>query len=66
MNNFLIIGLVILFKSLYLLTPLAIIWGINHLAGLDIAYSFLNWLAVFVVTIGVKVLLSTRVEVTKS
>jgi hypothetical protein len=58
-------GLVIFFKTLYLLTPLALIWGANHLLGTSIEYTFTNWLAIFVLVIGLRFLLSLKVEVTR-
>lgn len=32
------------------LWPLAVIWALNTLFAMDIAYSFLNWLAMVVLT----------------
>jgi len=42
------------------------IWGINQIFGTDIQYTFLNWLAVFALIIGLKLLLSTKVEIKRS
>lgn len=45
-----IVGFVILVFVLAILWPLVIIWALNTLFGFGIAYSFLNWLAMLVLT----------------
>ena len=45
-----IIAFVISIFVLAFLWPLAIIWAVNTLFGLGIAYTFWNWLAVLVLT----------------
>ena len=51
---------------IYTLVPLALIWAVNQLLGLDIQYSFLNWLAVLVGFVGLQALLKTKVEIKRS
>jgi hypothetical protein len=45
-----IISVVILVVALVILGPLAIIWALNTLFGLGIAYTFWTWLAVLVLS----------------
>lgn len=66
MKTSIVIGLLVLFKTLYLLTPLAILWGLNTLFSAGLGYTFTNWLAVFAIVFGLRLLLSTRVEVERS
>ena len=47
MKGFLLIGIMV---ALIVGWPLAIIWAVNSLFGLGIAYTFLNWVAVLVLT----------------
>ena len=42
---------VLVFLTLAVLWPLVIIWAVNTLFSLGIAYTFINWLAVLVLTI---------------
>lgn len=37
-----------------LLSPLALIWAVNGLFNLNIAYTFLNWLYAFVIVVMLK------------
>lgn len=43
-----IAGLALLVLALIVLGPLAVIWALNTLFSLGIAYTFWNWLAVVV------------------
>jgi len=43
-----IIGLVVAVIVLGILWPLVLIWAVNTLFGFGIAYTFLNWLAAFI------------------
>ncbi len=45
-----IIAIVTLVVALVILGPLAIIWALNTLFGLGIAYTFWTWLAVLVLS----------------
>lgn len=45
------VPLVLAIVVIGLLWPLAIIWAVNTLFGLGIAYTFINWLAVLVLTV---------------
>ena len=36
--------------ALVILAPLAVIWSLNTLFGLGIAYTFTNWLAMVILT----------------
>ncbi len=45
-----IIAIVALVVALVILGPLAIIWALNTLFGLGIAYTFWTWLAVLVLS----------------
>jgi len=45
-----IVGLVIGLVVLGILWPLVLIWAVNTLFGFGIAYTFLNWLAVLILT----------------
>jgi hypothetical protein len=47
MNTFGILG-VFFIVLLIIVWPLAIIWAVNTLFGLGIAYTFWNWLAVVI------------------
>jgi hypothetical protein len=47
LKGFLLIGIVV---AVIIGWPLAIIWAVNSLFGLGIAYTFLNWVAVVVLT----------------
>lgn len=40
--------LIILLIAVFILGPLAVIWAVNLLFGLTIAYTFYTWLAVLV------------------
>lgn len=42
---------VLLILLIVIFYPLAIIWALNTLFGLSIAYSFVNWLAIIVLKI---------------
>lgn len=44
------VGLLIVAAALIVGWPLAVIWALNSLFAFGIAYSFLNWLAVVVLT----------------
>ena len=44
------IGLVALAIAIIILTPLAVIWALNTLFNLGIAYNFWTWLAMAVLT----------------
>lgn len=43
-------GIIVLVLILALLWPLVVIWAVNTLFAMGIAYSFWNWLAVLVLT----------------
>jgi len=45
-----IVGLVIGLVVLGILWPLVLIWAVNTLFDFGIAYTFLNWLAVLILT----------------
>ena len=45
-----VVGLVIVIILLGILWPLVVIWAVNTLFGLGIAYTFVNWLAVLILT----------------
>lgn len=45
------VPLVLAIVVIGLLWPLAIIWAVNTLFGLGIAYTFINWLAVLILTV---------------
>ena len=45
-----VVGLVIGIILLAILWPLIVIWAVNTLFGLGIAYTFVNWLAVLILT----------------
>ena len=45
-----IISVVILVVALVIIGPLAVIWALNTLFGLGIAYTFWTWLAVLVLS----------------
>lgn len=44
------VSFVLGFLALAILWPLVIIWAVNTLFGFGIAYTFINWLAVLVLT----------------
>ena len=44
------IGVIILVTLLVIFMPLAIIWALNTLFALGLAYTFWNWLAVVMLT----------------
>lgn len=44
------VSFVLGFLALAILWPLVIIWAVNTLFGFGIAYTFVNWLAVLVLT----------------
>jgi len=46
-----IVGLVIGLVVLGILWPLVLIWAVNTLFGFGIAYTFLNWLAAFILVL---------------
>jgi len=46
-----IVGLVIGLVVLGILWPLVLIWALNTLFGFGIAYTFINWLAMLVLTL---------------
>jgi hypothetical protein len=50
MNNFALTWVVIAAILLIIFWPWVIIWAVNTLFGLGIAYTFWNWLAVLVLT----------------
>lgn len=58
-----IIAGVILVVALVILGPLAVIWALNTLFGLGIAYTFWTWLAVLVLSGTIS---SSRVSSTKT
>lgn len=43
------IAIVIFIVALVALGPLVVIWALNTIFGLGIAYTFLNWLAMIVI-----------------
>lgn len=45
-----VVGLVIVIILLAIPGPLIVIWAVNTLFGLGIAYTFVNWLAVLILT----------------
>lgn len=57
-------ALIILFIALvmFVLAPLAVLWALNTLFALGLAYTFVNWLAVFVLLAAVS---ARNVTVTK-
>ena len=46
MENFLKAGLIIAVLAVVILSPLAVVWALNTLFGLTIAYTWQTWLAV--------------------
>ena len=48
MENFLKAGLVIVAVAVVLLSPLAVVWALNNLFGLNIAYTWQTWLSVLI------------------
>lgn len=48
MENFLKAGLVIVVVAAVLLSPLAVVWALNTLFGLGIAYTWQTWLSVLI------------------
>ena len=48
MENFLKAGLVIVVFAAVLLSPLAVVWALNTLFGLGIAYTWQTWLSVLI------------------
>jgi len=50
MNNLGIVGIILVVVALIVLGPLIVIWALNTLFGLGIAYTFWTWLATLVIT----------------
>jgi len=50
MNNLGAAGIIIIAVLLIIFMPFAIIWAVNTLFGLGIAYTFWTWLATVVLT----------------
>jgi len=50
MNNLGAAGIILLIILLIIFMPFAIIWAVNTLFGLGIAYTFWTWLATVVLT----------------
>lgn len=40
-------GVVVLIVALFILSPLCVIWSLNHLFNLHLAYNLANWCAAF-------------------
>lgn len=55
-----IIGIVIAIFVLAVLWPLVIVWALNTLFGLGIAYTFWNWLAALVLLTAIKARVTTE------
>jgi hypothetical protein len=43
MNTFTALGIILIGIGLVLITPFILIWAINGLFNLDIAYNWMNW-----------------------
>lgn len=56
------VGAVIAFFILIVLWPLVIVWALNTLFGLGIAYTFWNWLAALVLMLAIKARVTTKKE----
>lgn len=56
------VGAVIAFFILIVLWPLVIVWALNTLFGLGIAYTFWNWLAALVLMLAIKARAPTKKE----
>jgi hypothetical protein len=54
------IAMLVVILTVFSLAPFAVIWALNELFHLGIAYTFFNWLAMFVL------LILINVSVTKS
>lgn len=57
-----IVGVIIAMILLVVLWPLVIVWALNTLFGLGIAYTFWNWLAALVLLLAIKARVSTKQE----
>lgn len=57
-----VVGAVIAFFILIVLWPLVIVWALNTLFGLGIAYTFWNWLAALVLMLAIKARVTTKKE----
>lgn len=57
-----VIGVIIAFFALIVLWPLVIVWALNTLFGMGIAYTFWNWLAALVLLLAIKARVTTKKE----
>jgi hypothetical protein len=49
MNTFTAVGIILVGIGLLLITPFILIWAINGLFSLELAYSWENWLYVLII-----------------
>jgi len=49
MNTFTALGIILVGIGLLLITPFILIWSINGLFSLELAYSWENWLYVLII-----------------
>lgn len=57
-----LVGAVIAIFVLAILWPLVIVWALNTLFGLGIAYTFWNWLAALVLLTAIKARVTAKKE----
>lgn len=50
-NWILYLGVIVLFVIIIIFFPLAVVWALNTLFGLGIAYTFWTWLAVVIINL---------------
>lgn len=57
-----LVGGIIALLALIILWPFVIVWAINTLFGLSIAYTFWNWLAALILLTAIKARVTTKKE----